>query len=153
MSASQWRKIEGFLPGWPGSVGATARDNRTFVNGVLWIPRNSAHWKHLPAEYGNCQLTAVSKRSQYEKVYLRAYESVSEARAGLERYFESCNVDRPHSSLGRMTPGLIYNKPLLAPVLPNPRQEIPLIRPGSTVQTNETTSLCGSNLQKPYSVI
>lgn len=35
LSASQWHKIEGFLPGRPGSVGVTARDNRTFVNGVL----------------------------------------------------------------------------------------------------------------------
>ena len=27
LSASQWRKIEGFLPGRPGTVGVTAKDN------------------------------------------------------------------------------------------------------------------------------
>ena len=53
LSASQWRKIEGFLPGRPGSVGVTARDNRNFINGVLWVLRSGAHWKHLPVEYGN----------------------------------------------------------------------------------------------------
>jgi transposase len=53
LSASQWRKIEGFLPGRPGTVGVTARDNRIFVNGVLWVLRSGAHWKDLPAEYGN----------------------------------------------------------------------------------------------------
>ncbi len=37
LSASQWRKIEGSLPGRPGSVGVTARDNRNFVDGVLWV--------------------------------------------------------------------------------------------------------------------
>ena len=63
LSASQWRKIEGFLPGRPGSVGVTARDNHTFVNGVLWVLRSEAHWKHLPTEYGNCQMTGVSKKS------------------------------------------------------------------------------------------
>lgn len=53
LSAAQWKKIEGMLPGRPGSVGVTARDNRQFVNGVLWVLRSGAHWKHLPAGYGN----------------------------------------------------------------------------------------------------
>ena len=52
---------------------------------------------------------------KYEEVYLRAYESVSEARTGLDRYFEFYNSKRPHSSLGRMTPDQFYNKPLSAP--------------------------------------
>jgi len=60
LSASQWREIEGFLPGRNGSVGVTAKDNRLFVNGVLWVLRSGAHWKHLPAEYGNWK--SVHKR-------------------------------------------------------------------------------------------
>jgi putative transposase len=52
---------------------------------------------------------------KYEEVYLRAYESVSEARAGLGRYFEFYNAGRPHSSLGRMTPNQFYNKALPTP--------------------------------------
>ena len=53
LGAAQWKKIEGMLPGRPGSVGVTARDNRQFVKGVLWVLRSGAHWKHLPAGYGN----------------------------------------------------------------------------------------------------
>lgn len=53
LSATQWRKIEGFLPGRSGSVGVTAKDNRNFVNGVLWVLRSGAHWKDRPPEYGN----------------------------------------------------------------------------------------------------
>ena len=49
---------------------------------------------------------------KYEEVYLRAYESVSEARVGLGRYFEFYNAKRPHSSLGRMTPDQFYNRAL-----------------------------------------
>jgi len=60
LSASQWRKIEGFLPGQPGWVGVTARDNRGFVNGVLWVLRSGAHWQDLPPQYGKWK--SVHKR-------------------------------------------------------------------------------------------
>jgi len=49
-------------------------------------------------------------------VYLKAYESVSEARAEIGGYFEFYNARRPHSRLGRMTPDQFYFKPLPAPV-------------------------------------
>jgi putative transposase len=52
---------------------------------------------------------------KYEEVYLRAYGSVSEARAGLGRYFAFYNRRRPHSSLGGMTPEECYNRLLLEP--------------------------------------
>ena len=52
---------------------------------------------------------------KYEEVYLRAYESVSEARVGLAGYFEFYNSGRPHSSLGRMTPDQFYTKALSTP--------------------------------------
>ena len=67
LSTSQWSRIEGFLPGRPGTVGVTAKDNRTFVDGVLWVLRSGAHWKDLPAEYGNCQSTGVSKKSAHKR--------------------------------------------------------------------------------------
>lgn len=43
-----------------------------------------------------------------EEVYLRAYDSVSEARASLGRYIVFYNRQRPHSSLDRMTPDEAY---------------------------------------------
>ena len=55
------------------------------------------------------------KSVKYEEVYLRAYESVSEARAGINRYFEFYNAQRPHSSLGGMTPDEFYKRALPAP--------------------------------------
>jgi putative transposase len=45
---------------------------------------------------------------KYEEVYLRAYESVSEARTSIGRYFTFYNSRRPHSSLGGMTPNEFY---------------------------------------------
>jgi len=41
---------------------------------------------------------------KYEEVYLRAYDSVSEARASISRYLDFYNRVRPHSSLDGRTP-------------------------------------------------
>ena len=45
---------------------------------------------------------------KYEEVYLRAYDSVGEARASLGRYLDFCNRNRPHSSLDARTPDRAY---------------------------------------------
>ena len=48
---------------------------------------------------------------KYEEVYLRAYASVSEARASIGRYLGFYNTKRPHSSLGGQTPDRTYFNP------------------------------------------
>jgi putative transposase len=48
------------------------------------------------------------KSVKYEEVYLRAYDSVGEARARLGRYLDFYNQRRPHSSLDRRTPDEAY---------------------------------------------
>jgi len=45
---------------------------------------------------------------KYEEVYLRAYESVSDARASIGRYLDFYNSRRPHSSLDGLTPDQAY---------------------------------------------
>ena len=49
---------------------------------------------------------------KYEEVYLRAYDSVSEARTSIGRYFDFYNRRRPHSSLDDATPDQAYFNPL-----------------------------------------
>jgi putative transposase len=49
---------------------------------------------------------------KYEEVYLRAYESVSEARISIGRYLDFYNRRRPHSSLDGSTPDQAYFTPL-----------------------------------------
>lgn len=48
------------------------------------------------------------KSVKYEEVYLRAYDSVADARASLARYLNFYNQLRPHSSLDRRTPDEAY---------------------------------------------
>jgi putative transposase len=45
---------------------------------------------------------------KYEEVYLRAYDTVSDARASIGRYLAFYNGRRPHSSLDRQTPDQAY---------------------------------------------
>jgi putative transposase len=45
---------------------------------------------------------------KYEEVYLRAYDSVAEARASISRYLDFYNRKRPHSSLDARTPEQAY---------------------------------------------
>ena len=45
---------------------------------------------------------------KYEEVYLKAYQSVAEARTGINDYLEFYNRQRPHQALGYRTPAEVY---------------------------------------------
>ena len=45
---------------------------------------------------------------KYEDLYLRAYETPAQLRAGLGKYFEFYNTKRRHSALDRRTPDAVY---------------------------------------------
>ena len=51
------------------------------------------------------------KSVKYEEVYLKAYDTVAEARSSLGRYLDFYNRQRPHSSLDRRTPDEAYFQP------------------------------------------
>ena len=53
---------------------------------------------------------------KYEEVYLQAYDSVSEAKSGLGKYFNRYNQHRPRTALDNLTPDEFYFKNL--PELP-----------------------------------
>lgn len=56
----------------------------------------------------NVFVERIWKSVKYEEVYLRAYASVSDARASIGRYLAFYNGRRPHQSLGRQTPDQAY---------------------------------------------
>jgi transposase len=53
ISDQQWTVIKDLLPGQEGDPGATAKDNRVFVNAVFWIAKTGAPWRDLPERFGN----------------------------------------------------------------------------------------------------
>ncbi len=48
-----WVRIAALLPGQAGDPGVTAKDNRLFVDAVLWIAKTGAPWRDLPERFGN----------------------------------------------------------------------------------------------------
>jgi transposase len=49
----QWERIKDLLPGRKGHVGTNAKDNRLFVEAVLWRYRSGAPWRDLPERFGD----------------------------------------------------------------------------------------------------
>ena len=60
LSDREWERIEPLTAGKDGDSGVTGKDNRQFVNAVLWIARTGAPWRDLPERYG-----------QWHRVYQR----------------------------------------------------------------------------------
>jgi putative transposase len=64
----------------------------------------------------NVFVERIWRSVKYEEVYLRAYDSVAEARSRLGRYLDFYNRKRPHSSLDARTPDHAYFNHLPQPV-------------------------------------
>ena len=55
---------------------------------------------------------------KYEQVYLRAYDSVRDARVGIDGYMDFYNNERPHQALGYRTPTQVYHEDVNQPSAP-----------------------------------
>jgi putative transposase len=60
--------------------------------------------------FDNIFIERLWRTIKYEEVYLHSYETVTEARSNLSRYFDFYNTERIHSSLGNLTPYEVYFK-------------------------------------------
>jgi transposase len=52
ISDEQWEAIRDLLPGKEGDAGATAKDNRLFMDAIRWIAKTGAPWRDLPERFG-----------------------------------------------------------------------------------------------------
>ena len=52
LSDCQWERIAPELSGKAGDPGGRGRDNRLFIEAVLWIARTGSPWRDLPEEFG-----------------------------------------------------------------------------------------------------
>jgi transposase len=52
ISDADWERIEHLLPGQRGQHGGVAKDNRLFIDAVLYVARTGIPWEDLPARFG-----------------------------------------------------------------------------------------------------
>lgn len=48
----QWDAIQCLLPGKQGDPGVTAKDNRLFINAVMYVAKTGIPWRDLPERFG-----------------------------------------------------------------------------------------------------
>ena len=58
----------------------------------------------------NVMIERLWRSVKYERVYLKAYDSVAHAKADISEYLWWYNSEREHSSLNKQTPNEVYNK-------------------------------------------
>ena len=61
----QWARIQDLLPGRLGHLGVTAKDNRLFVEAVLYRYRTGIPWRDLPERFG-CGVKVQTRFSRWE---------------------------------------------------------------------------------------
>ena len=95
-------------PSWAPSpaVSETPIPPRQVENGIAISMDGKGAWRD------NVFVERLWRSVKYEEVYLKAYDSVSEARASIGRYLDFYNGRRPHSSLDGTTPDQAYFTPL-----------------------------------------
>jgi len=70
----QWDRIKDLLPGRAGTVGVTAKDNRLFVEAVLYRYRTGIPWRDLPERFGDFRVVHTrfgrwAKSGVWERVF------------------------------------------------------------------------------------
>ena len=68
------KRINDLLPGKPGDVGVAARDNRRFVEAVVYRYRAGIPWRDLPERFGDWKNThrrfsRWAKTSVWERIF------------------------------------------------------------------------------------
>ena len=75
----QWERIQNLLPGREGTVGKTAKDNRLFVEAVLYRYRAGIPWRDLPERFGDFRIIHTRfSRWSHSGVWERVFHALAE---------------------------------------------------------------------------
>ena len=79
LTDAQWAKMEPHCLGKPTDPGRSGRDNRLFVEAVLWIARTGSPWRDLPAFFGNWNSVFTRYRDWVKAdIFLKLFEACSD---------------------------------------------------------------------------
>ena len=108
---AQWERIKDLLPGQAGQPGATAKDNRLFVDAVLYRYRASIPWRDLPARFGDFRVVHT-RHSRWSKtgVWQRVFEALAQD-ADNEYAMIDATIVRAHQHSAGAKGGVQRNRP------------------------------------------
>ncbi len=108
----QWERIKDLLPGRAGQPGATARDNRLFIDAVLYRYRAGIPWRDLPARFGDFRVVHL-RHSRWSKtgVWARLFERLAQD-ADNEYAMIDSTIVRAHQHSAGAKGGTRRSKPL-----------------------------------------
>ena len=96
LTDSQWEQIKDLLPGRPGHVGAPAKNNRLFVDAVLFRYRAGISWRDLPERFGDFRVVHLRHmRWSRSGVWLHVFTALS-AQADNEYAMIDSTIVRAH---------------------------------------------------------
>jgi putative transposase len=74
-----------------------------------WRPSHGLRANHCRAT-DNRMIERLWRSLKYECIYLNAFETGSETRAGIEKWIAYDNAERPHTTHGILTPNEAYDR-------------------------------------------
>jgi transposase len=75
----QWERIRGSLPGREETVGVSARDNRLFIDAVLYRYRAGIAWRDLPKRFGDFRVAHLrDSRWSQTGVWHRVFRTMAQ---------------------------------------------------------------------------
>lgn len=92
----QWERIEQLLPGKASDPGCTAKNNRQFVEAVLWIMRTGSPWRDLPTGHGDWHRTYVRFARWRESGVWKRVADAMRSDADMEHLFIDSTIVRAH---------------------------------------------------------
>jgi len=114
LTDAQWAKMEPHCLGKPTDPGRSGRNNRLFVEAVLWVVRTGSPWRDLPERFGNWS-TAFRRFSDWREadVFRRMFDALSNE-PDLEYVMVDATIVKVHRH-GQGAKGGLRARPLAAP--------------------------------------
>lgn len=79
LTDTQWAKMEPHCLGKHSDPGRSGKDNRLFIEAVLWIARTGSPWRDLPAHFGRWNSVYVRFRDWVAAdVFKRLFDAVAD---------------------------------------------------------------------------
>ena len=99
LTDTEYSQIEKLLPPERnGKQGRPSKDNRTMLNGIIWIARSGAPWRDLPERYGPWQSVYSRFRKWIEDGILDNIFRVLTIDADTETLMIDSTIVRAHQS-------------------------------------------------------